>query len=179
MEFSSEHRDRPDDIIALFLHSFSASEGPQEGRVIADLVRALLRDTAQRDLHVFLALQDNRIIGGICLSRLTVEGDKRCVFLLSPVAVAPGHQRQGIGQRLLGHGLDRMRALGVDVVATYGDPAYYGRVGFHPVTEAVIPAPYPLSQPEGWLAQSLSGAPLLSFRGPTRAVAAFDNAALW
>jgi putative acetyltransferase len=32
---------------------------------------------------------------------------------------------------------------------TYGDPAYYGKVGFLPVAEHVVPAPFPLSMPIG------------------------------
>jgi predicted N-acetyltransferase YhbS len=99
--------------------------------------------------------------------------------MMAPVAVAPAHQGQGIGQRLIAHGLDALRQEGVDIAVTYGDPAFYGRVGFAPVAEAVLPAPQPLRQPQGWLAQSLTGAPLTPLCGPVRCVAAFDDPALW
>jgi predicted N-acetyltransferase YhbS len=39
---------------------------------------------------------------------------------------------------------------------TYGDPSYYAKVGFMPISEADAQAPFPLSHPEGWLAQSLT-----------------------
>ncbi|MCG5517084.1 MULTISPECIES: hypothetical protein [unclassified Ectothiorhodospira] len=41
------------------------------------------------------------------------------------------------------------------MVLTYGDPNYYSRIGFKPITEALAPAPFTLKQPEGWLGQSL------------------------
>jgi predicted N-acetyltransferase YhbS len=99
--------------------------------------------------------------------------------LMAPVAVASEHQGNGIGQRLIAHGLDALRQEGVDIAVTYGDPAFYGRSGFKPVTEAELPAPQPLNQPQGWIAQSLTEAPLTPLRGPARCVAAFDDPALW
>jgi putative acetyltransferase len=98
---------------------------------------------------------------------------------MAPVAVATERQGQGIGQRLIAHGLDTLRQEGVDIAVTYGDPAFYGRVGFNPVSEADLPAPQPLNQPQGWIAQSLTDAPLTPLRGPARCVAAFDDPALW
>jgi putative acetyltransferase len=99
--------------------------------------------------------------------------------MMAPVAVATAHQGKGIGQRLIAHGLDALRQEGVDIAVTYGDPAFYGRVGFKPVTEADLPAPQPLGQPQGWIAQSLTEAPLTPLSGPARCVAAFDDPALW
>ena len=110
---------------------------------------------------------------------MTYVGDPRRVFLLSPVAVATAHQGKGVGQRLIAHGLDALRREGVEIAVTYGDPAFYGRVGFVPVSEMDLPAPQPLSQPQGWIAQSLTDAPLTPLLGPARCVAAFDDPALW
>jgi predicted N-acetyltransferase YhbS len=93
--------------------------------------------------------------------------------------VATAHQGRRIGQRLIGYGLDALRQEGVDIAVTYGDPDYYGRVGFAPVAVADVPAPHPLGQPEGWIAQSLTEAPLTPLRGPARCVPAFDDPALW
>jgi predicted N-acetyltransferase YhbS len=62
---------------------------------------------------------------------------------------------------------------------TYGDPTFYGSVGFEPISEAALPAPQPLNQPPSWIAQSLTDAPLAPLRGPARCVAAFDDPTLW
>ena len=93
--------------------------------------------------------------------------------------MATAHQGKGIGQRLIAHGLDALRQEGVDIAVTYGDPAFYGRVGFKPVSEADLPAPQPLNQPQGWIAQSLTDAPLTPLAGPAACVPAFDDPALW
>ena len=49
---------------------------------------------------------------------------------LAPMAVAPDHQRQGIGSQLVREGLARCRAAGVDGVVVLGHAEYYPRFGF-------------------------------------------------
>jgi putative acetyltransferase len=105
-------------------------------------------------------------------------GDSTLV-LLSPVAVQPAFQGQGIGQCLITHGLRSIREQGVEVVVTYGDPAFYGRVGFEPLSTEVIPPPFDLSQPIGWLGKSLTSTHIQPIRTPISCVAAFDDPALW
>ncbi|NBT51482.1 MAG: N-acetyltransferase [Marivivens sp.] len=159
--------------------TFTTSEGAEEGALIGALARRLIAETPTEDLRVFTAWEDGTLVGVIIFTRLTYEGDPRTVFMMAPVAVAKVHQGKGIGQRLINHGLSALRQEGVDIAVTYGDPAFYGRVGFKPVTEADLPAPQPLQQPQGWIAQSLTEAPMTLLRGPARCVAAFDDPALW
>jgi len=166
-------------IVALFTDTFTASEGAEEGRLIGALVRELLASTPAGNLHVFCAEDDGALAGCILFTRLRYDGDARQVFLLAPVAVAPDHQRQGVGQALIAQGLDALRQKGLDVAMTYGDPAYYGKTGFRPVTVDQAAAPQPLSQPEGWLAQSLDGDPLIPLRGAAQCVPAFDRPEYW
>ena len=166
-------------IAALFDASFTASEGPAEGALIGALVRRLMTETPAGDLRVFTAWEDGAPVGGIFFTRLAYAGDPRRVFLMAPVAVATDHQGKGIGQRLIARGLDALRREGVDIAVTYGDPAFYGRVGFGPVSEADLPPPRPLSQPQGWIAQSLTDAALTPLGGPAACVAAFDDPAFW
>jgi predicted N-acetyltransferase YhbS len=68
---------------------------------------------------------------------------------------------------------------GAQIAVTYGDPAFYGRTGFAPVTTDTLPAPHPLSQPMGWIAQSLTGAGLPKIQGPLSCVAPLDDPAFW
>jgi len=179
MDVSTEYQARTEAIAGLFAATFSASEGAEEGAVIGALARRLMAETPASDLRVFTAWDGGALVGAILFTRLAYAGDPRTVFLLSPVAVATAQQGRGIGQRLIAHGLDALRQEGADIAVTYGDPAFYGRVGFAPVAETVLPAPQPLGQPQGWLAQSLTGAPLAPLPGPARCVAAFDDPALW
>ena len=179
MEFSTGPNGREEEIIDLFTATFTASEGSKEGALIGDLARSLLSSTAEQDLFVFTAEQDGAIIGGVLCSRLSYAQDDRSLFVLGPVAVATDQQRKGIGQKLLTHALAGLRSAGVDIAMTYGDPNYYAKVGFLPISEADAQAPFKLSQPEGWLAQPLTGHQITPLQGPSRCVEALNDPVFW
>ena len=179
MDLSTGAKGRGQEIIDLFTATFTASEGSKEGVLIGDLVRNLMGGTAEEDLFIFTAEQDGAIIGGILCSRLTYPRDARTLFVIGPVAVATDQQGKGIGQRLLTHGLASLRSAGVDIAMTYGDPNYYSKVGFMPISEAEAPAPFKLSHPEGWLALSLTGAQIAPLKGPSRCVEALNDPVFW
>jgi predicted N-acetyltransferase YhbS len=179
MEVTSDWTGREKEIADLFTAVFTASEGAEEGRLVGGLAKALLATTPEDDLHVFLALEEGRLAGCVIFTRLTFTNDDRTVFLLSPVAVATGRQLQGVGRNLLTHGLRDLRARGVDVAVTYGDPDYYAKVGFVPVTETQVPAPWALAHPHGWLAQSLTDRPLEPLKGPSACAPALDSPDYW
>ena len=179
MNFSTDYETHANAIADLFASTFTASEGAEEGAVIGTLVRRLIAETPAKDLRVVTAWADGTLLGGIIFTHLTYASDPRTVFMMAPVAVSTAYQGKGIGQQLIAHSLDALRQEGVDIAVTYGDPAFYGRVGFKPVSEADLPAPQPLNQPHGWIAQSLTEAPLTSLRGPARCVAPFNDPGLW
>lgn len=171
---------RAEEIAALFAAVFAASEGAEEGRLIGALARDLIATTPAADLRIFTARDAaGLLLGCILFTRMHYAGEARQVFLLSPVAVATAQQGRGIGQALIRHGLDALKAEGVDVALTYGDPAYYGRTGFRPVTEAEVAAPCPLQMPQGWLGQSLTAAPLAPLKGPVRCAQALADPGFW
>lgn len=179
MDLSAGCDGREHQIVDLFTTTFTASEGAEEGALIGTLVKSLLSGTPEDDLFVFTAEDAGALVGAVIFSRLRYDQDDRTVFLLSPLAVAPDRQRQGIGQKLVTHGLDALRTAGIDIVVTYGDPAYYGRVGFAPITEDFAPAPLALSQPEGWLGQALTDGAPEPLKGSSTCVAALNNPAVW
>ncbi|WP_171207341.1 MULTISPECIES: GNAT family N-acetyltransferase [unclassified Ruegeria] len=179
MEFSTGHKDHQAEIVAFFASVFSASEGPGEGALIGEFVTDLLATTPAEDVLVCTAHDEHALVGCLCWSRMRFAEDTRMVFILSPVAVHSERQREGIGQRLIGFGLDQMRLQKVDVVLTYGDPAYYGKSGFLPITSEVAQPPLPLSYPHGWLGQSLTDEALAPLQGQSRCVAALNNPNLW
>lgn len=179
MEFLTGPQGREQAIIALFTRTFADSGGASEGTLIGELVRRMLADTRPDAIRVFLAADAGVPVGGVLGSRLRFDGDARLVYLLAPVAVATERQRSGIGQRLLRHGLAALREAGVDIAMTYGDPAYYGRVGFRPISVTDAPPPLPLNQPEGWLAQPLSTLALTPLQGPSHCVEALNDPAFW
>lgn len=165
-------------IVQLFRTVFADSEGESEGEAIGRLAENLLETTAKRDLFNFVADDGGDLIGSIFLTRLGFE-DALEAFLLAPVAVQTAHQGQGVGQALIGHGLKVLQDQGVSVAMTYGDPSFYAKVGFRAVSPDAIQAPFALSQPEGWLGQSLVGNPIETLSGRVTCVEALRNARYW
>ncbi len=115
-----------------------------------------MKATPKDDLFVLSGFLAQVRVGCILFSRMTYDQDKKDVFILPPVAVKPDWQKQGLGQKLISYGLGALRKAGIDVVLTYGDPTYYCKTGSAQITQAVAQAPLELSQPHGWLAQSLT-----------------------
>lgn len=172
-----------DDIAALVRLTFTASEGAEEGALVGDLAAGLLATTPADDLRVFTdmkdGVRDGMPVAVAIFTRLRFAEDPRRVFLLSPMAVHPDRQRQGVGQRLIRRALAALRAEGVEVAMTYGSPDYYGRVGFAPVDAQDAAPPHPLSLPHGWIGQSLTKAPLSALQGASRCAPALDDPRYW
>ena len=130
----------PEDLAAI--ESLYPQAFPDED--LLPLVRELLPDPAL--VTSLVAVIDERVKGHGLFTRCGVMESTTRAALLGPLAVAPDSQRRGIGSAIVREGLHRMAADKVSVVCVLGDPAYYGRFGFHP--EASIKPPYPV--PEEW-----------------------------
>ncbi len=176
LQFAAYRPSQRDGVIALFEGSFGDAEGADEGRTIAALVSTLLSTTADDELYGFCAVDGSEILAAVFFSRFMVPDDT-VTFMLSPMAVATRYQRQGIGQGLIGFGLEQLAHRGVALVVTYGDPAFYSRCGFQAVSLDQIEAPYALSHPQGWQARSLLSELLPAIPGRTQCVAAFRDPA--
>ena len=179
MQITNDVAGHEDAIIALFSQVFTESEGEEEGALIGTLVRQLLSRTPEPDLIAYAAWEEGALLGAVLFSRLAFAQDPRTVFMLSPMAVATAWQGNGVGQALIRAALEDLRARGVDVAVTYGDPAFYGKTGFLPVTVEDLASPLPLSHPHGWIAQSLDGGELAPLAGGSACVAALDNPVYW
>jgi len=166
-------------ITDLFQQTFTASEGEAEGALIGQLVRDLLTNTAPDDIHVFQGQSAGDLVAAAIFTRLTYPDDPKTVFILSPMAVAPDHQRKGLGQSLLNAALKTLRNQGVDVAITYGDPAYYSKVGFHPMTVEQAQPPLALSMPFGWIGQALNDGSAPVLNGPSTCVPALNRPDIW
>lgn len=178
MEFRHHTQNDSQGIVLLFSSVFAQAEGEAEGALIGQLAHDLLENTDEQDRYCFVAVDDGQIVGSIVFSRLDFESDIDA-FILSPVAVHSSHQGQGIGQALINHGLSELKNRGVSIVLTYGDPRFYRKVGFHPILQETLRAPFELSQPEGWLGQSLSDASVEALSGDCTCVEALNDPAYW
>jgi len=178
MKISTFNANQSQSVIDLFAKVFSESEGKDEGELVAHLVSDLIVTTDERDIVGFVAGLDEEIVGCIFFSRLTLPNDK-VAFILSPVAVATEQQGNGIGQELIRFGIGHLRSKDVDLVFTYGDPAFYSKVGFQQISEDIVKAPLKLTQPEGWLAQSLRNSVIEAANGSSQCVEALNKQVYW
>lgn len=166
------------EVIELFTEVFSESENKSEGQLIGNLVSELIATTESQDLIGFVATSADRIVGCIFFSRFSMPSEE-VAFILSPVAIATSEQGTGIGQQLINFGLSHLKSLKVNLAFTYGDPNYYSKTGFNYISESIVKAPFELSQPQGWLAQSLDGSPIKTVHGLNSCVAALSNQKYW
>ena len=100
----------------------------------AELVSALRKDC--RELLSLVALNNEKIVGHILFSPVSVHGDHRIVWGkgLAPMAVLPEWQRRGIGSRLVHDAVGRLREADCPFLVVLGHPAYYPRFGFKPAS---------------------------------------------
>lgn len=160
MKIRSINKDEIFESTDVFRRSFTDSEGEVEGNLIAKLANDLLISTAEPDIQTFIAEIDNRIVAVAIFSRIQLatvnnQTPPSC-FILSPLAVLPEYQKQGIGKALIEHAKTVLIEQEIDLIVTYGDPNYYQHSGFQAISTQQIPSPLPLSMPHGWLAQSLA-----------------------
>jgi len=168
-----------DALVGLVEASFRDAADSDEARIVADLTRSIIATTPASDLKVCSALSDGTRRAVILFTRVRPADPGRNVFLLSPVAVATDAQGRGVGSGLIAFGLEQLRQDGVDTVVTYGDPAFYGRLGFAALDPDAVPPPHPLSQPVGWIGQALDGGAVRPMPGPLKTVPAFDRPDIW
>ena len=64
------------------------------------------------------------------------------VAMLTPMAVRPGRQREGIGTALMAHALDALEARGERHFVVLGHPDLYRRAGFRAGNAADIESPW-------------------------------------
>lgn len=92
-----------------------------------------LIDSLRRDGDLALSLvaeDDERIVGHVAFSRVTISDGTPEWYDLGPVSVWPELHRQGIGSALIREGMTELRQQGAAGIVLLGSPAYYSRFGF-------------------------------------------------
>lgn len=165
-------------VASLFTSVFSSSEGNKEGELIGNLASELCTRADNQEIVCIGAYEEGSIIGAIFFTRLRFN-EPITVYMLAPVAVRTNQQGKGVGQALIRYGLNVLKNRYVAVVITYGDPSFYSKVGFQPLSENTIKAPMKLSMPEGWLGQSLTEGPIPTINDRPTCVKEFNDPAYW
>jgi putative acetyltransferase len=116
----------PADIPAIYQLNAAAFHSDAEAR----LVDALRANGAL--LLSLVAEADGELVGHIGFSPVVIDSQASLLVGvgLAPLAVAPRHQRQGVGGKLIEEGLRRLRTAGHRWCVVLGHANYYPRYGF-------------------------------------------------
>ncbi len=120
----------------------------------ADLVDRLR--AAGRVVLSLVAEKEDKIVGHILFTAAEIVGDDHThpAIALAPVAVAPEHQRKGLGGRLIEQGLAELTRGGYHRVIVLGHADYYPRFGFLRADQYGILCPFDVP-PEVFMALAL------------------------
>ena len=118
---------------------------------------------------------NGKVTGHIMFSPVSLSGYPNLNLMgLGPMAVAPEHQRKGIGSELVRAGLEQCRQLGFNAVVVLGHPEYYPRFGFSPSSLFGIDSEYNVPE-EAFMAMELKPEALSGKTGMVKYHAAFSN----
>ena len=152
----------------------------EENKVIMNLVQELSRENASPSIKSLVAEVDNQVIGYVSFSPIFLKSDSSISgYILAPLAVAPKHQKKGIGSNLINAGVDMLTRDGAGVLMVYGDPNYYGRFGFKAEIGLSFVPPYSLQYPFGWTGMMLNETPVPEQPIQFDCVAALSKPELW
>jgi putative acetyltransferase len=80
---------------------------------------------------------DNRVVGHIAFSPVTISDSSKGWYGLGPISVLPDYQKQGVGKSLIKEGLSLLKDMDGKGCALVGDPNYYKRFGFKNYPELI------------------------------------------
>lgn len=80
---------------------------------------------------------DEKIVGHVAFSPITISDNTADWYGLGPVSVKPDFQKKGIGKALINKGLSLLKERGAKGCALVGDPNYYKHFGFKNYPELI------------------------------------------
>lgn len=121
--------ERPEDVDAIRTLTETAFETAPHADGTEHIIIDRLRAAGALTLSLVMEA-DGVLVGHVAFSPVTVSDGSADWYGLGPISVDPARQGEGIGGRLIGEGLQRLKALGAAGCVLLGDPAYYSRFGF-------------------------------------------------
>ena len=111
------------------------------------LVQNLRRSSYFKPELSCVAEQGPELLGYVLYFPVMVQGNGKShkAVHMSPIAVRQIEGRQGIGERLVRHGIQRAHSLGFEIVLVMGPAPYFSYFGFKRASEQGIQANLPVS----------------------------------
>jgi putative acetyltransferase len=122
-----------------------------------------------------VAEKDCQVVGHVLFSDLpiTTRNGTVAALALTPLAVLPAWQRQGIGSALVRRGLEVCRERGHRIVIVLGHPQFYPRFGFSSQRAADLASPF--SGKPSFMALELAPGALVGVSGRVEYPPPFDE----
>ena len=153
-------------------------EGEKE--ITVTLAVELLAEKSALPIISLVAEMDDAVVGHVAFSPIKIDNQANIqAYILAPLAVRPDCQKKRIGSALVEYGMQRLSAMGVDIIFVYGSPEYYGRFGFSADTAQGYSAPYPLQYPFGWQAVAIRDCTVEHGPHATQCVTPLCKPSLW
>lgn len=138
MEIIQIRPETPADVQAIEAVTIAAFLNAEHTSHTEQLIVNGLRQSGSLTLSL-VAEKNGEIVGHVAVSPVVISDGTSMWFGLGPLSIAPGHQRQGTGSRLMHEALYRLRELGGAGCVVLGDPRYYERFGFKIEPGLVLP----------------------------------------
>jgi len=110
------------------------------------LVRNLRNSAAFIPELSLVALDENKIVGHIFLTKIKIKNQQRTFdsLALAPVSVLPSFQNKGIGSQLINYAHEEAKALGFKSIILVGHKDYYLKFGYQQLNQYDINLPFDL-----------------------------------
>lgn len=107
-----------------------------------------------------MAVKDGKIVGHVLFTPVTIETADGTIpaLALAPLAVHPQFQNQGIGSKLVEHGLKICNKSNYGIVIVIGLPGYYKRFGFTSARENELEVEFEVPDEAFYAKEIISGA---------------------
>ena len=125
------------------------------------LVERLRKSDAFVDELSLVALLDDRIVGYVLLTEITVGNRQTSpakILALAPLAVDPAYQRKGIGGQLMQAAHQKAKELGYSAIVILGHHLYYPKFGYEMTSKYGITLPFEVPAENSMLIELIPGA---------------------
>lgn len=129
-------KETDEDIEAITEVTVAAFKSVPVSHLTEHFIVKALRDAGALTISLVAEVQE-RVVGHIAFSPITISDGTTDWYGLGPVSVLPEYQQQGIGKTLINKGLSMLKDIGGKGCALVGDPEYYRRFGFKNYPELV------------------------------------------
>lgn len=129
--------EQPADITVISEVTIAAFESMEISNHTEQFIVEALRAANALDISL-VAEADDRVVGHIAFSPVTMSDGTKGWYGLGPVSVHPDFQRQGIGKALIHEGLSRLKNIGAKGCCLVGHPQYYRQFGFENVEGLIL-----------------------------------------